>query len=115
MCIHAQLWKAWFFFLWYLSGFETKAKSINFDSISSEPDSVTLDAGGMVPFLASGAIDFNGISCQIRSSSDQRGYQKSPSIIENKTKKTPNLMTTRHFIYAEIQNEGFLKNINALV
>lgn len=51
---------------WYLSEFEIKVQSINFDSISSEPDSLSLDSGGMVPFLASGVIDFHGVSCQIR-------------------------------------------------
>lgn len=57
-------------FFWYSSEFETKVQSINFDSINSEPDSIILDSGGTLPVLASGAIDFNGVSCQIRNFSD---------------------------------------------
>lgn len=63
------LWKAPDYFSIQAS-FETKIQSIKSDSISSEPDSIILDSGGVVPFLASGAIDFSGVSCQIRNYSD---------------------------------------------
>lgn len=68
ICICFRTLRSLRFFL-CSSEFETKVKSINFDSINSEPDSVILDSGGTVPFLASGGIDFNS-SCQIRNYSD---------------------------------------------
>jgi len=69
ICIFFRTLKSPSFFC-YSGEFATKVQSISFDSISSEPDSVILDSGGKVPFLASGAIDFKGLSCQVRNYSD---------------------------------------------